>query len=201
MQTDVKPTARGLAREFDASDAKRIRMPGSRRLAPGVAALAAAVMAESLRQLKGACEEFVEVLSRFYKVRAPKLRLLGPRPHRSFEGILLYELFGDYHLKEHRIRLWTRTPRRKQWTSQGVILSTLCHEFMHHLDVVSLKFPHSPHTVGFYERCHKLYLAATGHPYYPLSWYGDSYPVKPRTINWPETRQNKLNALAKSKTP
>ena len=33
------------------------------------------------------------------------------------------------------IRMWTRTAARKEITSFGMFLSTLCHEFCHHLDL------------------------------------------------------------------
>jgi len=40
---------------------------------------------------------------------------------------LANELFGDYHIELAKIRLWTRTPMKKQWKSSKTILSTLCH--------------------------------------------------------------------------
>lgn len=200
MQTDLKPSQRRIARQFETSDAqKKIRVPPSKTLAPFVQALAAASKAESRSDLKATCEEFLESVSSFYEVPTPKLRLLGPRPHQTFEGRLSSELFGDYHLIQQRIRLWTRTPMRKKWASPGTILSTICHEFIHHLDVTSLSFPNSFHTVGFYERSHRLYLAATGQPYYPLKWNGDFDPDGPRVINWPETNRSKARALARLK--
>ncbi len=200
MQTDLKPPQRPIARQFETSDAKRrIRVPPSKRLAPSVEALKAASKAESVSHLKAACEEFLASVSRFYEVPTPKLRLLGPRPHQTFEGQLSSALFGDYHLIQQRIRLWTRTPMKKKWTSPGTILSTICHEFTHHLDVTWLEFPNSFHTVGFYERSHRLYLAATGQPYYPLKWHESFDPEGPHVINWPETNQCKARTLARLK--
>ena len=51
-------------------------------------------------------------------------------------------------------------------------MSTLCHEFMHHLDVTSLGFQNSFHTIGFYERTHRLYLLPWAIPTILLSGAG-----------------------------
>jgi hypothetical protein len=61
------------------------------------------------------------------------------------------------------IRLWMRTAVRKEITFFGTFLSTLCHEFCHHLDFQRLRFPDSWHTRGFYERTATLYHHARGH--------------------------------------
>ena len=128
-------------------------------------------------------------LSAFYGIPSPNLKLLGPRPHSTHEGRLANELFGDYQIKVAKIRLWTRTPMKRQWTSSKTILSTLCHEFMHHLDVTALGFPNSFHTIGFYERTHRLYLAAIGHPYYRLKWRRVGFEGR-QIIDWQETKRH-----------
>jgi predicted metalloprotease with PDZ domain len=68
------------------------------------------------------------------------------------------------------IRVWMRTAVRKQVTSFGTFLSTLCHEFCHHLDSKRLGFPDSPHTRGFFERAAALYHHARGTPVKRLFW-------------------------------
>ncbi len=45
-----------------------------------------------------------------------------------------------------------RTAIQKRVTSFGTFLSTLCHEFCHHLDCQHFGFRGTPHTRGFYER-------------------------------------------------
>ena len=60
------------------------------------------------------------------------------------------------------IRVWMRTAVRKDVTSFGTFLSTLCHEFCHHLDFQLFRFPDSWHTRGFYERTAALYHHARG---------------------------------------
>jgi len=53
-------------------------------------------------------------------VSRPVLRLLGPRPHRTHEGKLSYELFCDYDLEQARIRLWTRTAINRRLYQTGL---------------------------------------------------------------------------------
>ena len=62
------------------------------------------------------------------------------------------ELFGDYSPQTMPIRVWMRTAVRQKVTSFGTFLSTLCHEFFHHLDIQKFGFPDSWHTRGFYQR-------------------------------------------------
>jgi len=58
-------------------------------------------------------------------------------------------------------RIWMQAAVRKEITSFGTFLSTLCHEFCHHLDFHKFRFPDSWHTRGFYERsCHSVPLCA-----------------------------------------
>jgi len=161
-------------------------------------ALEAARDAAAPEALKNVCKRFLTSLSTFYGIPSPNLKLLVPRPHSTREGRLANELFGDYHIELAKIRLWTRTPMKKQWTSSKTILSTLCHEFMHHLDVTSLGFPNSFHTIGFYERTHRLYLTAIGEPNYPLRWHQIGYEGR-QVIDWQETRQHRAKVLVRTK--
>src|SRR3989449_9065347 len=65
--------------------------------------------------------------------------------------------FCDYHPDTMLIRVWMRTAVRKEVTSFGTFLSTLCHEFCHHLDFQLFGFSDSWHIRGFYERAAVLY--------------------------------------------
>ena len=69
---------------------------------------------------------------------------------------------------------------------------------MHHLDVTSLGFPNSFHTIGFYERTHQLYLAAIGHPYYPLKWRRVGFEGR-QIIDWQETKRREAKVLERKK--
>jgi hypothetical protein len=68
------------------------------------------------------------------------------------------------------IRVWMRTAIRKEITSFGTFLSTLCHEFCHHLDFQRFGFRDSWHTRGFYERTAALYHHSRGTPPKQLFW-------------------------------
>ena len=189
MMTDRRPAGDKLRREYDGSHRlEKIRVPASAHLDTLFNALEAARDAAAPEPMRNVCTRFLASLSAFYGIPAPSLKLLGPRPHSTHEGRLADELFGDYQIEDARIRLWTRTPMKRQWTSSKTVLSTLCHEFMHHLDVTFLGFPNSFHTVGFYERTHRLYLAATGQPYYPLRWRRVGVEGR-QTIDWQKTRR------------
>ena len=63
----------------------------------------------------------------------------------------------------------TENPRREV-TSFGTFLSTLCHQFCHRLDLRKLGFVDSRHTRGFYERAAVLYHYARGTPLKILFW-------------------------------
>jgi hypothetical protein len=80
------------------------------------------------------------------------------------------ELFGDCSPDSILIRVWMRTAVRKEITSFGTFLSTLCHEFCHHLDFEKFGFVDSWHTRGFYERAGVLYHYARGTPLKTLFW-------------------------------
>jgi len=156
---------------------------------------------ENAAKLKKACTECLSILSSFYGVSAPSLKLLGSRPHSTLEGRLAGELFGDYSSKQARIRLWTRTAIKKHWTSSKTTLSTLCHEFMHHLDIHQLGFPHSFHTIGFFERTHRLYLTVVVHPYYPLEWRSlGTSKSGAWVIDWGATNRAKARASGQTKS-
>ena len=191
MITEPSPRRIDLRREYEAS-ARLVKMPtpDPALLTPLVQALAAARESGARTGVSAACKQMLDLFAEFYEVPPPDLKVLGPRPHRTHEGVLAYELFGDYEPKRAKIRLWTRTAINKQWTSSGVMLSTLCHEFIHHLDMARLGYSRSYHTTGFFERTHTLYQAALGQPYYPLVWYPPDADGS-RKINWPETRRRK----------
>lgn len=167
-----------------------IRVPSSGDLISLFGVLESAREAEARAPMRQVCEELLRGFSEFYEIPPPSLDLLGVRPHRTREGRLSYELFGDYNLTLTRIRLWTRTPMVRKWTSSRTLLSTLCHEFMHHLDVVQLGFSRSYHTLGFFERSHRLYLGVTAQPYYPLAWRAPERDGS-RAIDWPETNRRR----------
>ena len=111
---------------------------------------------------------------------------LAARPLRVRERDT-FELFGDYAPDTKLIRVWMRTAVRKEVTSFGTFLSTLSHEFCHHLDFQRFEFPNSWHTRGFYERAAALYHHARASPLKRLFWI----PLSRERwrIDWVRTRR------------
>jgi hypothetical protein len=172
--TDPPPRIVRLARQFAASEkAHRLSLPPGPPLQTESVRLEQALAAESTDAVKHACSAILELLSDHYKIGAPKLMVLGSRPHEVHEGRVSSELFGDYSFSTARIRVWMRTAVKGRVTSYRGFLNTLLHEYCHHLDVKGLGFEDTPHTRGFYGRVDDLYhvaLATPAHKRPPLFW-------------------------------
>ena len=171
MVTDRPPRTKSLLSKYVESDRlTNLELPADDRL------LLLARSIESLMEngkpaaVQNACSEFMAAASGFYGVSKPTVRALAARPIRVREGGWATELFGDYTPSTAAIRIWTRTAVQKRVTSFGTFLSTLCHEFCHHLDCQRFGFKQSPHTRGFYERTAVLYHHARGTPRKQLIW-------------------------------
>ena len=153
MFTDTPPRQASLLSEYLASDQRiDLGVPQDERFRTRARAIEAVMEAGKPAAVLYACREFLAVVSDFYKVRRPELRVLAARPLRVREGGWSTELFGDYNPSTTLIRIWMRTAVRKQITSFGTFFSTLCHEFCHHLDCWKFAYRGSPHTRGFYQR-------------------------------------------------
>jgi hypothetical protein len=133
MLTDVPP--RNANREgFRESDKIRtLDLPQDRRLLPLAKSIELAMTDGATAAVRRACVDFLIATSEFYIVQPCGIRVLASRPLRVREHSVT-ELFGDYAPESMLIRVWTRTAVRKEITSFGTFLSTLCHEFCHHLD-------------------------------------------------------------------
>jgi hypothetical protein len=136
--------------------------------------------------VRGACDEFLLQTSDFYRVPSCSIRVLAARPIQVREN-WARELFGDYNPENMLIRVWMRTAVRKQITSFGTFLSTLCHEFCHHLDFQRFGFADSWHTRGFYERTATLYHHVRGTPPKRLFWA--AVPGRRWRIDWQRTNR------------
>lgn len=147
----------------------------------------AAMKTERIANVRGACTEFLKIASQFYKVEDCGIRVLTARPLKVREHWTT-ELFGDYDPGSLLIRLWMRTAVRREMTSFGTFLSTLCHEFCHHLDFQKFRFVDSWHTRGFFERAAILYHHARGTPLKRLVWA----PMSGGRwrIDWPGTNRS-----------
>ncbi len=187
MLTDRPPRNKALLAQFLESDRLgTLALPPDDRFRVAAQLLNAGMKAEKRAAVKEACEEFLSLASDFYGLPKPRISVLAARPLRVREGGAT-ELFGDYNLTTGSIRVWMRTAVRKQVTSFGTFLSTLCHEFCHHLDCRRFGFGATPHTRGFYERAAALYHYARGTPAKRLFW------IRTRggcwRIDWPRTNR------------
>jgi hypothetical protein len=168
MLTD-SPPRKNRAGFVESDRVKTLDPPTNRDLLDIAERLESAMKADSLRDVRTSCAEFLATAAGFYEVPKCGIRVLAARPLRVRENYAT-ELFGDYHPDTMLIRVWMRTAVRKEVTSFGTFLSTLCHEFCHHLDFHKFEFADSWHTRGFYERAAVLYHHARGTPQKRLFW-------------------------------
>jgi|SRR5579872_1268732 len=168
MLTD-SPPKKHLA-GFQESDRRRaLELPDDGHLPAATKCIEEAMRAGATPAVCRACTDFLSAASQFYEVPTSSIRVLSARPLRVREN-WTSELFGDYDPSTKQIRVWMRTAVRKEVTSFGTFLSTLCHEFCHHLDFERFRFADSWHTRGFYERAGALYHYARGTPPKKLFW-------------------------------
>jgi hypothetical protein len=186
MFTDKPPQGKDRLGFLDSDRINTLDLPRDARLLPEIAkSIAAAMQTGQTTEVRVACAEFLSQTSRFYQVPKCGVRVLAARPLKGREWVT--ELYGDYDPATMLTRLWMRTARKKEITSFGTFLSTLCHEFCHHLDYHMFKFADSWQTRGFYERSAVLYHHAKKTPYKRLFWApmtGERW-----RIDWPRTNR------------
>ena len=188
MHTDPQPRSASLLKGFLESDQlTSLAVPQDDRLPALARSIDSAMKDGKSTLVRQACTELLTVAADFYNVQRPGVRVLAARPLRVREGGWATELFGDYSPEAMLIRVWMRTAVRKQVSSFGTFLSTLCHEFCHHLDYQRFGFRDSWHTRGFYERCAALYHHARGTPPKPLFWLRSTGGRW--RIDWPRTNR------------
>ena len=186
MLTDAPPRKLNLAEFQDSDRITTLDLPHDECLPRIASAIESAMKSEEIAKVRRACAEFLKSASQFYQVPDCSVRVLTARPLRVREQWTT-ELFGDYNPEAMLIRVWMRTAVRKEITSFGTFLSTLCHEFCHHLDYQKFRFSDSWHTRGFYERAAVLYHNARGTPQKHLFWA----PMSSGRwrIDWPRTNR------------
>src|SRR5436853_6105285 len=186
MLTDSPPKKTKLSQFVQSERSRTLDLPHG-HLITITKSLESAMKAGTTADVRHTCAEFLDAASGFYKVPACGIRVLAARPLRVRESWST-ELFGDYTHETMMIRVWMRTAVRKEVTSFGTFLSTLCHEFCHHLDFQKFGFRDSWHTRGFYERAAELYHYARGTPPKRLFWV----PVTRGRwrIDWPKTNRS-----------
>lgn len=170
MHTDTIPRIKIDNAEYMRSDALRtLRLPPADKLRELAAELKGAMKTDDRKQVHAASAALLTELADAFEIAPPPLKVLNARPLKVTENYAT-ETFGDYDFESTQIRLWMRTAVQKKMTSYGTYLSTLCHEFCHHMDVVSLDLPHTYHTRGFYERSAILYHHVQDTPVRTIVW-------------------------------
>ena len=193
MLTDAPPRDKKLKFFVDSDRLNAIVLPPDGALPRIASAIETAMKAEAPGDVRSSCEEFLRAACDFYQVPACSVRVLAARPLRVRERSAT-ELFGDYHPGTKLIRVWMRTAVRKDVTSFGTFLSTLCHELCHHLDFHKFAYGDSWHTRGFYQRTALLYHHSRCTPVKQLVW---AQVARQRwRIDWPLTNRNNHLALS-----
>jgi hypothetical protein len=169
MLTDPPPRKANRTQFLESDRTKTLDLPQDGRLSSITKSIESAMKGGTGADVRRACTEFLDAASAFYGVPACGVRVLAARPLRVRESWTT-ELFGDYTPETMLIRVWMRTAVRKEITSFGTFLSTLCHEFCHHLDYQKFELHDSWHTRGFYERAAVLYHHARETPPKKLFW-------------------------------
>jgi len=187
MITDPRPRIIARRTEYDRSDQMNtIPIPRDNKLHSLALEIESALKSEIKKQVQSTCDSLMSESAGLFRVPRPKVRVLDARPLRVYETGST-ELFGDYHEDTKLIRVWMRTAVRKRVTSFGTFLSTLCHEFCHHLDIHGLGFPNTYHTRGFYERTAVYYHCCRNTPLKRLIWR--PIPRNRWMIDWARMRQ------------
>lgn len=186
MLTDAVPRGASCAAFLRSDNLGTLPLPEDGRFATLAGRIESGMKTDQTGDVRHSCQDFLDAASQFYRVPKCSIRVLAARPIRVRENWST-ELFGDYHPDTMVIRVWMRTAVRKEVTSAGTFLSTLCHEFCHHLDFQSFGFRGSWHTRGFFERTALLYHHARGTPPKRLFWI--RAPRNRWRIDWARTRR------------
>jgi len=186
MLTETPPRKANRAEFLESDRIKTLDLPQNGCWKTCAKAIESAMKAGTSADVRRACADFLAATSEFYRTPTCAVRVLAARPLRVRENWAT-ELFGDYNPETMLIRVWMRTAVRKEITSFGTFLSTLCHEFCHHLDFQRFGYPDSWHTRGFYERTAALYHHARGTAPKRLFWV----PTADGRwrIDWPRTNR------------
>ena len=187
MLTDAPPRKANHGDFLKSDRVRTLDQPQNGRLLAPARSIEVAMTNGTSVAVRRACANFLDEAAQFYKTPQYGIRVLAARPLRVRERGTA-ELFGDYDPESMLIRVWMRTAVRKEITSFGTFLSTLCHEFCHHLDFQRFGFENSWHTRGFYGRAAMLYHHVRGTPPKRLVWVplaGGRW-----RIDWPRTNRS-----------
>jgi hypothetical protein len=192
MNTDSIPRGKAQKEEYERSEKLRsfeLFSPETARLY--ARDLEAALKEENKKEVQAAANAIAVIFNESFEIPDSPVKVLGVRPRKVTEKSV-WETFGDYDTETMKIRLWMRTAVLQKPSAFGTLLSTLCHELCHHLDVVHLDLPNTYHTRGFYERAGVLYHHIRDTAIRQLVWTGHSNGTF--SINWPATMRGKPGA-------
>lgn len=193
MNTDSIPRKKALQEEYWRSDEiKTLELPSPEPVRGYALQLEQALKDENRREVQLASNAIAKIFASTFQIPDSPVRVLGVRPRKVTEKSV-YETFGDYDTETMRIRLWMRTAVLQKPSAFGTLLSTLCHELCHHLDVVHLELPNTFHTRGFYERAGFLYHHIRNTPIRPLVWNKQANGIF--SINWPATMRGSTSGI------
>src|SRR2546428_9342976 len=161
MLTDSPPRKANRARFLESDGSRAVTLPEDGCLLAIANSIESSMKEGENADVRNACAEFLAATSEFYRTPNCNVRVLAARPLRVRENWAT-ELFGDYNPETMLIRVWMRTAVRKEITSFGTFLSTLCYEFCHNLDYQQFGFRGSWHTPGLYEPPRAPYHHARG---------------------------------------
>ncbi len=194
MNTEKPPRKPPEKEEYSRSDSlKTIQLPPAEPFRSLALVLKDALRRDDKKEVQNVCKLLIDELSVAYGVSKPTIKVLSVRPREEGDK-WVFETFGDYEPETLKIRLWMRTAIQKKPTSYGVLLSTLCHEFCHHLDMVSLDFPNTFHTRGFYDRVGLLYHHIQNTPVRQIVW--QQHADGSHSIDWGRTMKGAPKVLA-----
>src|SRR6266496_94513 len=108
MLTDSPPRKAQLARFNESDRIATLPLPPHAAWLVPAQSIEAGMKTGNAQKVRGGCEQFLELLSRFYQVSPCGIRVLASRPLRIREN-WSSELFGDYHPSAMAIRVWMRT--------------------------------------------------------------------------------------------
>lgn len=166
MITDPAPRDAVTRKQFDASERLSVFAPPppTDALQLATTQFCEAVSGGTSADVRRASVAVLAPLCDFFDVTPPPIRVLGIQPHQVREGVTTYKLYGDYTPDTQVIRVWLKTAIREKVSTPRSLLSTLLHEFCHHLDCAKLSWTESFHTRGFYNRVDQLYHLALATP-------------------------------------
>ncbi|MBX9689425.1 MAG: hypothetical protein K2X27_22135 [Candidatus Obscuribacterales bacterium] len=189
MNTDKIPRKNSLKNEYDLSESiHSILLPPAEPSRSYAKKMELALAAEDKKGVQAAANAISKEFAAVYEIPTAPVRVLGVRPRLVTEKSV-WETFGDYDTETMKIRLWMRTAILQKPSAFGTLLSTLCHELCHHLDVVQLELPNTYHTRAFYERAGLLYHHIRNTAIRPLVWTAHNDGTF--SINWPATMRRK----------